>query len=171
MTVALRAGKTYKEYKDILAGGASQAMEMVSKDDYNKLLVKVQTEMSKKKIKPSLMSIKMTFTITQDYKNLKLPADYADVLFPALMKNSSYEDFMSSAEYKQYLEDNKAAPASVDKPVQKPSVLPVAEKKNSNGLVVSDDKIFDDFKQSIKISNILSIEIARDQLVVSKQVA
>lgn len=283
-TVALRAGKTYKEYKDILAGGgASQDLIGISKEGYDTLLVKVQVEMNKKN-KPSLMKIKMTFTITQDYKDLKLPADYADLLFPALMKNLSYEDFLSSVEYKEYLEVNKATiasgaastpaqvpakapestqvvvskqlvdqakygelaakmagmslrpnftvksvkmslgitdesgiannedqfgldkdklaqalfdkktfdeyialcggkpaqavPASAEKsatpPVapktltspaaQKPSTAPGEEKKTPNGQVISDAKIFDDFKKSIKISNILFMEVAKDQL-------
>jgi len=77
----------------------------------------------------------------------------------------------------------QAVPASADKVPSKPSTPPVApqtstlpaaqkpsttpgeEKKNPNGQVISDAKIFDNFVKSIKISNLLSIEVAKDQLV------
>jgi len=114
MVKVMKEGKTYKEYKEILAGGsAPTAVTGISKEAYENLLQGVQIEMNKNK-KQKLMSLKMTFTITQGYKDLKLPNDqeYTDMLFKALMDHKSYDDFMASSEYKDYLKDHPVVEAS-----------------------------------------------------------
>ena len=121
MIVAMKSGKSYKEYKEILAGGAAPVAQAgISKEAYDKMLKLAQDAQKKKKLPaPSLVMALTVSDPNKTYTTLGLPAteEYKDLLFPALGAGKSYDDFIASPEYQTYLKDNPVGPLVVAAPV------------------------------------------------------
>jgi len=135
---ALRTGKTYKEYKDILAGGTSQSAATISKENYNTMLDLANKAQEKKKLQPRPLSMALTIADPKKtYIALGLPTteEFKDALFPSLGRGDSYEQFLVSPEYQQYLKDNNIADASVVNPAA--SITAVPAKAAETAIILS----------------------------------
>lgn len=131
--IALRSGKTYKEYLEMLASGDTVKPEVgVDKNMYNQLLQQVQAQVGNKQLSSIKKNgIQLSIINTPAYKNLNLKQDYTNLLFESLFAADSFEKFTG-----QEQED------------------PIKKK-----FKVDDASIFNDFKKSIVASNILLIQV------------
>lgn len=135
--IALRSGKTYKEYLEMLANGNTVTPEVgITKDVYNQLLQQVVAQISGKALTNMKKNgIKLGIINTAAYKDLNFDQDYTNKLFESLFAGDSFEKFTGQEQ---------------EEPVKKK-------------LKIDDTSIFNDCKKSIVASNILLIKAICNQ--------
>lgn len=137
LMTALRSGKTYKQYLDLLAGGnQSIKNNSISEQDYETMLALANKAQVKKKLPLAQLTIALTVgDPTKTYANLGLPSEreFKDLLFTALGKGLTYDQFIASQEYVAYAQEHniqdqeqEAVPADQEEKLASADVAVVA---------------------------------------------